>query len=52
MAYRKYRHHRHHRHSGGNYDDPDMGCVVRIIFALIAMPLVGIYMLIKGKDDD
>lgn len=49
MAYRHY-HHRHHRHGGGSSDASGMGCLVMIILALIAMPLVGVYMLISGKD--
>lgn len=46
-----YRHHHYHRNRGGSSDDSGMGCLVMIIMALIAMPLVGLYMLIKGKDD-
>ena len=28
-----------------------MGCLVMVILALVAMPLVGLYMLFKGNDD-
>lgn len=51
MAYRHYHHHHHHRHGRGGSEDSRLGCLVMIILALFAMPLVGIYMLISGKDD-
>ena len=28
-----------------------MGCLVMIILGMVAMPLVGLYMLFKGEDD-
>lgn len=45
MGYRHY-----HRHRGSGSDGSSIGCLVMIVLALIAMPLVGIYMLITGKD--
>ena len=48
MADRHYHH--HHWHRGGS-DDSGMGCLVMIILGLVAMPLVGLYMLFKGDDD-
>ena len=50
MGYRHYHHH-HHRHSRGGSDDSGMGCLVMIILGMVAMPLVGLYMLFTGKDD-
>ncbi len=46
MGYRHY-----HRHRGSSSDDSGMGCLVMIILAMVAMPLVGLYMAFKGKDD-
>ena len=43
-----YRHHRC-RH---NHDDSGMGCLVVLVLGLMAMPLVGLYMLIAGEDTD
>ncbi len=48
MGYRHY-HHLHHRRGGS--DDSGMGCLVMIILGMVAMPLVGLYMLFKGEDD-
>ena len=48
MADRHYHH--HHWHRGGS-DDSGMGCLVMIILGMIAMPLVGLYMLFKDGDD-
>ena len=48
MADRHYHH--HHWHRGGS-DDSGMGCLVMIILGLVAMPLVGLYMLFQGDDD-
>ena len=50
MGYRHYHHH-HHRHSRRGSDDSGMGCLVMIILGMVAMPLVGLYMLFKGEDD-
>lgn len=47
MGYRHY----HHHHRRGGSDDSGLGCLVMIILGMLAMPLVGIYMLISGKDD-
>ena len=47
MGYRHY----HHHHRRGGFDDSGLGCLVMIILGMLAMPLVGIYMLISGKDD-
>lgn len=38
------------RHGGGSSDESGIGCLVMIILAWIAMPLVGIYMIISEKD--
>lgn len=46
----EYRHYHHHHRRGGS-DDSGLGCLVMIILGMLAMPLVGIYMLISGKDD-
>ena len=48
MADRHYHH--HHWHRGGS-DNSGMGCLVMIILGLVAMPLVGLYMLFHGDDD-
>ena len=50
MGYRHY-HHYHHRHRRGGSDDSGMGCLVMILLGMVAMPLVGFYMLFKGEDD-
>ena len=47
MGYRHY----HHRHGRGGSDDSGMVCLVMIILGMVAMPLVGLYMLFKGEDD-
>ena len=41
-----YRNH-HCRH---NHEDSGMGCLVALVLGLMAMPLVGLYMLIAGKN--
>ena len=41
-----YRNH-HCRH---NNDNSGMGCLVGLMLGLMAMPLVGLYMLLAGKD--
>ena len=46
MGYRHY--HRHRRRSS---DDSGIGCFAIIILGMIAMPLVGLYMTFKGKDN-
>ena len=46
MAYKRY----HHRHRRGGSDDSGLGCLISIVLIFLAMPLAGIYMLIKGKD--
>lgn len=46
MGYRHY-----HRHRRGGSDDSGMGCLVMVILAMVAMPLVGLYILFKGNDD-
>ena len=33
-------------------DDGGLGCLVMIILALIAMPLVGLYLALSSKTDD
>ena len=38
------------RHHGG--DDSGAGCLVAMILALIAMPLVGLYLILKQDGDD
>ena len=43
-----YRNHRC-RH---NHDDSGMGCLVIFVLGLMAMPLVGLYMLIAGENSD
>lgn len=44
-----YRHHRNCNHHG---DNSGMGCLVLMVLGIIAMPLVGLYMLLKGEDTD
>lgn len=39
--------HRHHR-----CDDSGTGCLALILMAVIAMPLVGLYIAIKGESDE
>ena len=39
-----------HRNHGGN--DAGMGCLLWLILGLVAMPLVGLYLLLSGKDFD
>ena len=43
-----YRHH-HCRH---DHDDSGMGCLVGLVLCLMAMPVVGIFMLLAGEDTD
>lgn len=50
MEYKHYHHHHYHRGGQGSSDESGMGCLVMIILGLIAMPLVGLYMMISGKD--
>ena len=50
MEYKHYHHHHYHRGGQGDSDDSGMGCLVMIILGLIAMPLVGLYMMISGQD--
>ena len=43
--------HRHcHRHH--NSDDSGLGCVVALILGLIALPIVGLWMVVAGNDDE
>lgn len=42
--------HRHNCNHHGN--DSGMGCLVLVILGLMAMPLVGIYMMLCGEDTD
>lgn len=46
-----YRHYHHHHHRRGGSDDSGMGCLVMVILGMVAMPLVGLYMMFKGEDD-
>lgn len=48
MADKHYHH--HHWHSGGS-DDSGIGCIVMVVLGLVAMPLVGLYMMAKGTGD-
>ena len=50
MEYKHYHHHHYHGDGQGGSDDSGMGCLVMIILGLIAMPLVGLYMMISGQD--
>lgn len=50
MEYKHYHHHHYHGGGQGGSDDSGMGCLVMIILGLIAMPLVGLYMMISGKE--
>ena len=43
-----YRNHRC-RH---NHDDSGMGCLLAIVLGLMAMPLVGLYLLLAGKNSE
>ena len=37
--------------SGRKKDDGMMGCLAIVFIGIVAMPLVGVYMLVKGKDE-
>ena len=37
------------RHNGG--DDTGMGCLVAMVLCLVAMPLVGLYLILKQDGD-
>ena len=37
--------------SGRKKDDGIMGCLAIVIIGIVAMPLVGVYMLVKGNDE-
>ena len=44
MAYR------HHRHCNHHEDNSGMGCLVMLVLGILAMPIVGVFMLC-GKDE-
>ena len=50
MEYKHYHHHHYHRGGQGSSADSVIGRLVMIILGLIAMPLVGLYMMISGKE--
>ena len=50
MEYKHYHHHHYHRGVQGSSADSVIGRLVMIILGLIAMPLVGLYMMISGKE--
>ena len=50
MEYKHYHHHHYHGGGQGGSDDSGMGCLVMVILGLIAMPIVGLYMMISGQD--
>ncbi|MDD3186158.1 MAG: hypothetical protein PHT76_12740 [Anaerostipes sp.] len=37
--------------SGRKKDDGMMGCLAIVFIGIVAMPLVGVYMLVKGNDE-
>lgn len=46
--------HRHCHHGNGRRgsDDSAIGCLVMVVIAMIAMPIVGLYMLFTAEDTD
>lgn len=44
--------HCHHRNGGRGSDDSATGCLAIVLLALVAMPIVGIYMLLTSEDSD
>lgn len=47
-----YWYYRHRRDNGSGGNDSGMGCLVMILLGLFALPLVGIYFMAKGNEDD
>jgi len=44
----RHHHHHHHHHHGA---DTGMGCLVMLVLGLIAMPIVGFFMLFSGDTE-
>ena len=50
MAYRHYHH--HHHHHGHHEGDSGLGCILMLVIGILAMPIVGFYLLVASSDEE